>query len=593
MPSYSSSSSANSERTEVLYGTENTTKAILNVLSNVGIKIDICADSSWPSVAMGIDIFKNALIDIKKRGIRSRHITTVTKENLAYCKEAMKIGELRHLDEIKGNFAVSEKEYMASATMQEASLLQQVIYSNVKEVLEQQQYVFDSFWNRSMPAEQKIKEIEEGVSPDVIEVIHNSSRAKVLYFEIIKSATQEILLIFPTPNAFIRQKKMGVIQALIEATEKSNIKVRILMPAAHNVPEYSLQELKRSNEYHNGNIDIRYIEVTSGTKATILLADKKLSLVMELKDDSKTTFDEAIGFSTYSSSKPGVLSYVSIFENLWKQTELYQQVKESNKQLELAYEKLKISDKMQSEFISAAAHELRTPIQPIISSVGIIRSRRGNMKVQELEHSLDMITRNAERLSQLSSDILDVTKIEGDSLELEKEQLDLNDVVLNTVEKYKKQITKANINIKLLFEPHQGIIQVEADRARIIQVISNLLANAIKFTRREGGIVRVEVQMKHYDEDEEEIKDYAQSIAKITVKDTGSGIDPDIMPRLFEKFASKSFQGTGLGLFISKNIVEAHGGRIWGKNNSDDGKGAMFYFTLPMISNQNKQLNST
>ena len=323
VPSSSSSPSANSERTEVLYGTENTTKAILNVLYNVGIKIDICVDTTWPSVAMGIDVFRNALIEIKKRGISSRYITTITKENLSYCKEAMKIGELRHLDGIKGNFAVSEKEYIASATLQEASLLQQVIYSNVKEVLEQQQYVFDSFWNKSVPAEQKIREIEEGVSPDVVEVIYNSSRAKVIYFDIINSAMQEILIIFPTPKAFIRQKKMGVIQALIEAAEKANVKVRILMPTAHNISEHSLQELKRSKQYHNGNIDIRYIEVISGTKATILLADKKLSLVMELKDDSTATFDEAIGYSTYSNSKPGVFSYVSIFENLWKQTELY------------------------------------------------------------------------------------------------------------------------------------------------------------------------------------------------------------------------------------------------------------------------------
>src|ERR671938_1450670 len=128
--------------------------------------MDTCADSTWPSVAMGIDVFRNALTDMKKRGVRSRYITTITKDNLSYCKEAMKIGELRHLDGIKGNFSVSEKEYMASATMQEASLLQQVIYSNVKEVLEQQQYVFDSFWSRSIPAEQKIREIEEGIEPE-------------------------------------------------------------------------------------------------------------------------------------------------------------------------------------------------------------------------------------------------------------------------------------------------------------------------------------------------------------------------------------------------------------------------------------------
>ncbi len=600
MTASSSSFNTRSERTEVVYGTENTTNVILNFLYNAEAKMDICADSIWPSVAMGIDVFKKALINIKDRGIRSRYVTDITRDNLPYCKEAMKFGELRHLDGIKGNFAVSEKEYMASATMQEAELLQQVIYSNVKEVLEQQQYVFDSFWKKSVAAENRIREIEEGVASDVIEVIQNASRAKTLYFEVIKSAKEEVLVIFPTPNAFIRQEKLGVIQAIIEVSGKNNLKVRILMPA-HNISEHSLRNLKRCDRYHNGNIDVRYIEVTSGTKATILLADRKLSLVMELKDDSKDTFDEAIGLSTYSNSRPGVLSYVSIFENLWKQTELYEQVKDtrdslaqSNKQLEEANEQLKIHDKMQKEFINVAAHELRTPIQPIISSVGILRSRKGNIKVQELDNSLDTIARSAQRLKQLSSDILDVTKIESHSLELEREQFNLNEVLSNTVEDYKKQITKFNIDIKLLFIPYEHIIMVEADRYRIIQVISNILNNAIKFTRKRRGIVTVEAQKKN-----NEIKNN-QAVAMVSIKDTGSGIDPDIMPRLFEKFAAKSFQGTGLGLFISKNIIEAHGGKIWAENNNDnnaDGgqnrKGAIFYFTLPIVSNQNKTLTAS
>jgi len=614
----SSSSNANHERTEVLYGTENTTNAILSVLSNVKLKMDICADSTWPSVAMGIDVFRNALIDMNKRGIRSRYITTITKDNLSYCKEAMKIGELHHLDGIKGNFAVSEKEYIASATMQEASLLQQVIYSNIKEVLEQQQYVFDSFWNKSVPAEQKIKEIEEGIVLGKTEVIQSPKGIQQLFINMVKSAKHEVLLLVPTINAFNREERIGIIELLKQASQGDRrANVRILTPTndaiekiiQNTVSTTGQRNDKEERTKQNQQIkdkekrfDIRSIDIkstnqhkddleglasaaaaekSSVTTVTLIIVDRKESLVIEKKDDSKENFIDAVGMATYSNSKPTVLSYVSIFENLWRQTELYQQLKKSTKQLELAYEQLKISDKMQSEFISAAAHELRTPIQPIISSVGIIRSRMGNMKVQGLDHSLDMITRNAERLSQLSSDILDVTKIESNSFELEKEQLNLNEVLLNTVEKYKKQITKANIDIQLLFEPHEEVILIEADRDRIIQVISNLLNNAIKFTRREGGIVMVEVQKKDYDEE-------TRNSAVVSVKDTGSGIDPDIMPRLFEKFASKSFQGTGLGLFISKKIIEAHGGKIWGQNNVSDDKGATFYFTLPIVSNEIK-----
>ena len=631
----STSSNTRSERTEVLYGTENTTNAILNFLSNICIKMDICADSTWPSVAMGVDVFKNALIDIKKRGIRSRYITTITKDNISYCKEAMKIGELHHLDGIKGNFAVSEKEYIASATMQEASLLQQVIYSNVKEVLEQQQYVFDSFWNKSVPAEQKIKEIEEGVVIGKTELIQNPKDIQQLFINMVKSAKHEVLLLLPTINAFYREERIGIIELLKQASQgedNKRVNVRILTPTnndierkLHNImsetkqreeieiegrergrqeEEHQMKNKKKSFEIRRIDIEPLYedhrqeeelqaaaaavvVEESAVTTVTILVVDRKESLVIEKTDDSKEDFIDAVGISTYSNSEPTVLSYISIFENLWKQTQLYQQLKKSTKQLELAYEQLKISDKMQGEFISAAAHELRTPIQPIISSVGIIRSRMRNVNVQGVEDSLNMISRNAERLSQLSSDILDVTKIEGNSLELEKEQLNLNEVLLNTVEKYKKQITKANIDIKLLFEPSEQLILVEADRDRIIQVISNLLNNAIKFTRGEGGIVTVKVQKK-YDDYGELNNNAIKTVAMVSVKDTGSGIDSDIMSRLFEKFASKSFQGTGLGLFISKKIIEAHGGKIWAVNNSD-GKGATFYFILSIVNNEIKQ----
>ena len=600
----------------MLYGPENTTSAILKFLLDVETKLDICADSTWPSVAMGIDVFRNALIDIKKRRIRRRYITTITKNNLSYCKEVMKIGELRHLDGIRGNFAVSEHEYIASATLQKATLLQQVIYSNVKEVLEQQQYVFDSFWNRSSPAELRIREIEEGVIFGKTEVIQEPNAVRHLFINMIKLAKHELLLVLPTINAFYRQERIGTIELLKQAAERDHrVNVRILTPT-NDVIEEKLQTIVSGNEQRDRggrgseqqqlknkrSFDTRRIDLettdeegeiseaerSAVTTVTILVVDRKESLVIEAADDSRQDFIEAVGLATYSSSKPTVLSYFSIFENLWKQTELYQQLKESNKQLELAYEQLKISDKMQSEFISAAAHELRTPIQPIISSVGIIRSRRGNMKVQELDDSLDMITRNAERLKQLSSDILDAAKIEGNSLDLEKERFDLSNVLFNIVENYKNLISKANINIKLLFDSCEDTLLVDADRDRVSQVISNLLNNAVKFTRKRGGIVSVRIQKKVNN-----TIDTKQSVAIISVKDTGSGIDHDIMPRLFEKFAAKSSQGIGLGLFISKKIIEAQGGKIWAENNASingidellQEKGATFSFSLPIKGN--------
>jgi signal transduction histidine kinase len=299
----------------------------------------------------------------------------------------------------------------------------------------------------------------------------------------------------------------------------------------------------------------------SDTKATILVVDRKKSLVMELRDDSKTTFDEAIGLSTYSNSKAGVLSYVAIFENLWKQTELYEDIKK-------AHEQLKIHDKMQKEFINVAAHELRTPIQPILGLTETLRSQIKDAKQLKL---LDVTIRNAKRLQRLTEDILDVTKIEIGSLGLKKELFDLNEMIQNEISDFNSQIAKENKGDNLtlqLTSPSRNPILIEADKERISQVLSNLLSNAIKFTVEGSIYVAVD-------------RSSSSREVLVSVKDNGIGLDPEIAPRLFSKFATKSDKGTGLGLFISKSIIESHGGRIWAESNTY-GKGTTFTFSLPI-----------
>jgi hypothetical protein len=160
-----------SEKTEVLYGFDNTTEAIMKFLNSAEVSMNICADYTWPSVAMGVEVFKKGLYELKTRNVQSRFVTDITKDNIEYCKELMQISELRHLDGIKGNFALSEKGYTASAILQEASLLQQVIYSNVRALLDQQQYVFETLWNKATPAEQKIRGIEEGIDLGMTDII--------------------------------------------------------------------------------------------------------------------------------------------------------------------------------------------------------------------------------------------------------------------------------------------------------------------------------------------------------------------------------------------------------------------------------------
>lgn len=237
---------------------------------------------------------------------------------------------------------------------------------------------------------------------------------------------------------------------------------------------------------------------------------------------------------------------------------LEQTVDAKTAELRVANEQLQAHDKMQKEFINIAAHELRTPIQPILGMAEMLEHELGDKR-----EDIRIIARNARRLERLTRDLLDVAKIEGNSLKLNKEKFNINELVSVLVEDYRRRF--ANGHDTLIEYKPDGDFAVEADRERIIQVISNLLDNALKFTKN-GKIIIV-------------TKKESDGKLTVSVEDTGTGIEPEIIPRLFTKFASKSPSGTGLGLFISKSIVEAHGGQIWGKNNESEG--ATFTFTIP------------
>jgi signal transduction histidine kinase len=361
--------------------------------------------------------------------------------------------------------------------------------------------------------------------------------------------------------------------------EERDIKVRILTPVDDPV-ELDAQALRAVASINK--INIRFIEPELKTKVSILVVDRKYSLVVELKDDTKLTTEEAIGLATYSNSKSTVLSYCSIFESMWKQTDLYQKLNQ-------LYEQLKVHDRMQKEFIDVAAHELRTPIQPILSLSEIIRTRVDSEEQQQL---LDVIIRNSKRLQRLTDDILDVSKIESQSLILNKERFDLNRMVLDIIQDFEDQLRKEKKDCTLKFSQENrtggdgdDTIFVEADKGRITQVISNLLNNALKFTNQ--GTITIAVRTE-----KQEGGIVGDDYVLASVKDGGTGIDPAIMPRLFSKFVTNSQTGTGLGLFISKSIIEAHGGKIWAENNeSNTTKGAIFYFTLPIRSHSLKVID--
>jgi signal transduction histidine kinase len=252
-------------------------------------------------------------------------------------------------------------------------------------------------------------------------------------------------------------------------------------------------------------------------------------------------------------------------------------LRERNELIQSQYEEIKESEKLKDEFINIAAHELRTPIQPILALSIFLYNKNGN--IEQYKEHMEIIIKNSKRLQKLSEEILDAARIESRTLHLNLEKFDIISVVHTMIRDYTNQINCNNVTIRFSHEnteidlnldiakQKRGLL-VYADKDRINQVMSNILINSIKFTQQ--GVIEVGIRR-------------GEDRIFVRIKDSGPGIDRDILPRLFDKFITGSPSGTGLGLYICRNIIEAHGGSIWAENNDDD-KGATFTFTLPMIS---------
>ena len=540
------------EKTEVYYNPFRVVSTVIDFIDNTTGRIDGCVDQTRPLLLNDIEALRMAFNEARKRGVKIRFVTEITADNITHCKELIKssVSELRHLDGVKGNFYVSENEYVSPAAIhEEGKPASNVVYSNVKEVVEQAQYLFETLWSRSLPADQRIKEIEEGIETAKIEIIRDPDEAIKLSRDLIKSAKHEVLRIYPSFNGFRRQIRIGALHLFREVLEHG-ISVRILVPA----DKQQIDEIIDGLELALPTLEVRGLDKSLQTQMGIIVVDRKESVIIELKDDEKESYHDAAGLAFYSNSRPIALSYASIFETLWKQGELYEQLK--------AY------SAAQKEFINIAAHELRTPVQPILGLSQVLLTEKKGWERPEL---LRVINRNAERLQQLIENILDVTKIESQSLHLKMQRFNLNDLVSNIILEHKNQIERQQSDKKIILDAKDEINMV-GDKSRISQAISNLLGNAIKFTEEKGDIL-ISVERN---------KEADKNVVIVSVNDTGTGVDPEMVPRLFTKFASKSeMGGTGLGLYISKSIIDAHRGRIWCENNSD-GKGATFSFSLPL-----------
>lgn len=513
------------ETTFVANGGEETTKTILGFLSDART-IDVVASSEAPSVAMKVEQISMGLVNAVSKGARIRFLTEITPDNIEVAKELAKIAEVRHLDNIKGGSAISEKAFMATTLLVKEKPVPQLIYSSAKEIVEQQRYVFEMLWGMSRPAQQRISEIQDGREREFMELITDHAQASKTFAELVRSAEKKVSLLLPHRTSFAKSRVAGVIEALADKARIKRAEVRIISPLSNEDREYLASVSPK-------------LKVVGGQESSmsLLIVDDKKCIVVEESGGG----EQSGGFILYTNSPPAVRSFRTLFDIQWRELVMIDSLLSTGRQ--------------RDEFISVAAHELRNPITPIMLFVDGLREEMGERP------EIAGIVRNTRRLQRLIQDILDVAKVDNRNLALRKAEFDMNALLKEACADAQNQAKGKSV--KVAFEP-AGKVMVNADEARVSQIVYNLLDNALKFTQK--GTIKVAAKKSGGE-------------IEVSVYDEGTGISPKVLPRLFEKFVTASESGTGIGLYLSKAIIEAHGGRIWAENNKS--KGATFYFSIP------------
>jgi signal transduction histidine kinase len=365
--------------------------------------------------------------------------------------------------------------------------------------------------------------------------------------------------------------------------------INLLDPTAKSLSDQFVTDVKNENnlieQIRSALLNSRTFSidvVASGQDLTVayspVLLDGKrlLTIILALPHIPEASVENLVllqrNFGIAAMITIGIISFGVFYGVTNWHKEMRKQVLKHKMELEQTAEKLAIIDQGQKEFIDIAAHEFRTPIQSVLGYSEFIRSSLVNF-----DGYFDNLFKNARRLEKITNDLLDVSKIDSENFELSKTDFDLNEVLKKAVGNHERDASGKNV--KIIFEPKkEDTRSINADESKIGQVINNLLSNALDFTK--NGTITIKVYDLSIQSDDKENHDTQESIA-IEVKDTGSGINEEIMPRLFEKFSRRSDSGAGLGLYISKKIVDMHGGKFWAQNNKG-AKGATFTFTLPI-----------
>ncbi|HEX5185533.1 MAG TPA: HAMP domain-containing sensor histidine kinase [Nitrososphaeraceae archaeon] len=542
--------------------------------------------STYTSIG-GIQMIQKYFLDLHKETMKNyvsgkykgtRWITTVNDEKEAlFLKKILNDSMVvRHVPNLYTltNFAFNDDMFISSVDrMKDGNLMTSLVVSNDPLYLNHYRSIFEEVWKSSQKLEDRLMDIQESIS-DNISVIYNSEQAIALARKLFESAKQEILIILSSTNAALRLDQNKEFMTLNNISRKG-IKVKVLVPMKR-VLDNRVTKIVSKYPF----IEFKFLPFTSLFLVGTAIIDRQQIISYEIKNDTKKSYSDAIRLCLYIDSTPTALSYGTLFENLWKQTDLYKQ--------------LQAIEKLQNDFINIASHELRTPVQSIMGFAEILLKDLGDSPNHK--KYVDAIRRNTNRIKELVNRLIDVTQIDNKLLILKTETFDfkalISEVIKEQARMRSEKSTTNRITLKCMYRydsewhhlnggSNQDPVLITGDRIRLSQVMMNLLDNAyeaISLAKDNNGTIMIKI---------EKILQQMSTINKskqwlqVSIVDSGSGIHPDIIPQLFTKFTTNTSIGIGLGLYFSKEIIKEHGGKIWAKNN-DSGIGSTISFRLPL-----------
>lgn len=521
----------------------------------------------------------------------------MSKNNLDLVKKYIDLGiKVCHLKrEPPIYFAVTNSDMMASIErLGNGSINESILYSNDPIYVRRFKLMFNRMWVDSRAGEEIASLIQRDEEVPIIEAIESSDRTILLIRDLISSARYEILGILPSFEAFRRQVELGMFEHIRSVSKEKKLIIKVIVTDKIKLSGGNTDIQIGGSKYHlllrTKGIDLQHDSVkvyefkVDGIETMtvrsiynesirpqmgMVVVDKSRSIVIEPKESHSENALDYIGMSSYSNSTQISKSYATMFDTLWNYAEMFNLFEKS-------YERLKAQDKMQREFIDIVAHELRTPLQSILGLTEIVKER-AKEKERDL---LETVSENGARLHRFIENVITTTKLEGFASNNPRYIFDLNLLILDIVNNYRarfRNMTKSALSDSrdIHFECYgfDRVYKVNANKLQISMVLSNIIDNAINFIpAKQRGLIVISVEQK------------GQAVL-VRIKDNGEGIHTEIMPRLFTKFATKSFYGSGLGLYTCRKIIHLHHGGIWAQNNPQNEHGATLSFTLPLVVN--------